>query len=146
MINMHQRKNLQLLVITTFVSSILVLSFHSLSLILSCTLREFLQHYRIHLDLEKVGKGQEKEIVDNGREGWINKHNKDTLQVTSCMCDFLASFWMHFTCIWFYGYVFSLAWIFSYIESDFILSFQFLGQPWCSGIPFFYYYCFSGSL
>jgi len=94
---------------TSFVSSIF--GIHILfSLSYSWTLKVFLEHsWR---SLAHLGFGvrrkrkSRKEQGDNG----INGYSGFCLQISSYMYDFLASFGMHCTCMWFLGYDLSLAW------------------------------------
>lgn len=55
----------------------------------------------------------------------INNYNWITLQVTCCMCDFLADLWMHVRCMWFYGCLLAYAWRYALINSGFSLEFPF---------------------
>lgn len=85
MTKLHQQNILQisLVLLLTVLSWALV---HSLIHIY--TLREFLEHSNIHLDLEKVSKVSREAQGDNQ----VNNYNMDTLQVIGCMCDFLVGF------------------------------------------------------
>lgn len=70
MIKRHQRNNCWFL------------SIYHLTLLHSCTLRVFLEHSSIHLDLEedKQGsKGKAKESKESQEDSWINSYNKVTL-------------------------------------------------------------------
>jgi len=50
---------------------------------------------------------------------WISKYIIFSLHVLSGMYDFLASFGMHGTCMWFFGYDLSLAWRIAWIDNGF---------------------------
>jgi len=66
-----------------------------------------------------------KGIVGSGKEGQINNYNRSTLQVTGCMCGFLAKIWMHGTCMWLFDYFVFIGMGFAWIDSGFSLALPF---------------------
>ena len=73
------------------VSLDLKLSHYSLSLSYSLTLRFFLEHFGIGARKAKKARGS-KDQVGKGRIKWLQQ---GLLQVSTCMCIFLARFGMH---------------------------------------------------
>ena len=107
------------------------LSFHSLILSYSCTVREILEHAWSTLSFTWIWRKKAMERKKEQGYSWINNYKQIYLQVTSHMCDFLVDFQMHGICMRFYSYVLSLAWIFVQIENGFSLTFPFPRQPLC---------------
>ena len=72
-----------------------------------------LRALQFHLDWRKKAKESEKA---QGKI-WISNYSWISLELLSCVYDFLVSFGIHGTCIQFLSYVLSLAWRIPWIDS-----------------------------
>lgn len=103
---------------TTFVNFSFELSTLS-SLSYYCTLRVFLEHSWSIVAYLGIGVRKERKSRKAQGDNGINNYNMFSLQVPSCIYDFLASFGIHGICMWLFGYDFSLTWRIVWIDSGF---------------------------
>ena len=75
-----------------------------------------------------------KESKDQTRKSWIKQLQQEYLQVTFCMCDFIASLDMHGFACWCMVLLFLVGWFFRVMTMVFSLSFPFYG---CHGVGMF---------
>ena len=86
------------------------------------------------LALEQGRKSKQKEKKENkdqGRKSRIKQFQQEYLQVTFCMCDFLAGFYMHSFACWCMVLLLSVVWFFWVMEMVFSLALPFSG---CHGM------------
>ena len=111
---------------TNFDSSMVELFLYSLILSYFFTLRVFLEHSSFGARKEKQakeGRGKERKA----RKSRIKQLQQDYLQVTYCMCDFLAGFDMHGFACWYLVLWLLVAWSCWVMTMVFSLAFPFSG-------------------
>ena len=101
-----------------------------ISLSHSRTLRFFLGHFNIGSRKAK----KENESKDQARKSRIKQLKRDYLQVSICICDFLAIFGMHGTCMCVFGSLVFIGMGFSRCDNDFSLVLPFLDSHGVMGL------------